>query len=88
MNHDEQRNRKKLENLAGSLMLLSFGLAMLAYLIAIDRPEWFNLRPASGTAAAMSNAAQISPPQKRAVPDTTTHRIARVHGKAEHGTNP
>ncbi|HEX7822206.1 MAG TPA: hypothetical protein VF463_16475 [Sphingobium sp.] len=37
-------------------MLLSFGLGILAFLIAIDRPEWFTLRPASGTAAAMSKA--------------------------------
>lgn len=49
-------SRKNPETLRGSAMLLAFGLGMLAFLVAIDRPEWFNLRPVSGTAAAMSNA--------------------------------
>lgn len=39
-----------------SLSLLAFGLALLAFLIAIDRPQWFVLRPASGTAAALAEA--------------------------------
>ncbi len=30
-----------------------FGLTVLAFLTAIDRPEWFHLKPATGTAAAM-----------------------------------
>jgi len=37
-------------------MLLAFGLGMLAFLVAIDRPEWFHMRPMSGTASALSNA--------------------------------
>ena len=35
----------------GRLALLLFGLTVLAFLTAIDRPEWFHLKPASGTAA-------------------------------------
>ena len=31
----------------------AFGLTVLAFLTAIDRPEWFRLKPATGTAAAM-----------------------------------
>lgn len=37
----------------GRLALLMFGLTVLAFLTAIDRPEWFRLKPATGTAAAM-----------------------------------
>lgn len=55
---DNNDRRAMLEKLARSLMLLSFGLALLAYLIAIDRPQWFDLRPASGTATAMANASR------------------------------
>lgn len=37
----------------GRLALIMFGLTVLAFLTAIDRPEWFHLKPATGTAAAM-----------------------------------
>lgn len=36
--------------------LLLFGIATLAFLIVIDREEWFHIKPATGTAAAMSHA--------------------------------
>jgi hypothetical protein len=42
-----------------SLMLLAFGLFILAYLVAIDRPHWFRVKPATGTAAAMAIAADV-----------------------------
>ncbi|WP_293874841.1 MULTISPECIES: hypothetical protein [unclassified Sphingomonas] len=42
-----------LNPLWGRLALLMFGLTVLAFLTAIDRPEWFRLKPATGTAAAM-----------------------------------
>ncbi|SEN07953.1 hypothetical protein SAMN05192583_1969 [Sphingomonas gellani] len=42
----------------GSLILLTFGLLVLAFLVAIDRPHWFTVKPATGTAAAMSYAGQ------------------------------
>ena len=47
--HDDQ----PLNPLWGRLALLMFGLTVLAFLTAIDRPEWFHLKPATGTAAAM-----------------------------------
>jgi len=49
------------DTLRGSLMFLMFGISMLAFLIAIDRPEWFVLKPATGTAVAMSAAPKLTP---------------------------
>lgn len=46
-----------------SFFVLAFGLGALAFLIAIERPHWFRLRPASGTAAAMWHAADNSQTQ-------------------------
>jgi hypothetical protein len=49
------------DTLRGSLLFLVFGISMLAFLIAIDRPEWFVLKPATGTAVAMSAAPKLTP---------------------------
>jgi hypothetical protein len=46
-----------LSTVRASFLMLMFGLGILTFLVAIDRPEWFHIRPASGTAAAMANAA-------------------------------
>jgi hypothetical protein len=59
MPHDDRTRR--MERLRSSIALLLFGVGTLAFLIAIDRPEWFHLRPASGTAEAMSQAATAAP---------------------------
>jgi hypothetical protein len=59
MSNDERSRRR--ERLRSSIALLLFGLGTLAFLIAIDRPEWFHLRPASGAAEAMSHAATTAP---------------------------
>ncbi|WP_029623927.1 hypothetical protein [Sphingomonas sp. PAMC 26617] len=48
------------ETFRGSMLFLTFGLVMLAFLVAIDRPEWFKLRPVSGTAIAMAKAAELA----------------------------
>ncbi|MET0270973.1 MAG: hypothetical protein ABW173_11155 [Sphingomonas sp.] len=48
------------EPLWTSLFLMAFGIAVLAFLIVIDRQEWMSVRPASGTAAAMSYASQAA----------------------------
>lgn len=53
---EEQDSAKLRESLRGSLLWLCFGLSILAFLIATGHPEWFVLRPVSGTAAAMSHA--------------------------------
>lgn len=47
--------------LKSSVLMLCFGLGILGFLIAIERPHWFELRPATGTAAAMSAAAATPP---------------------------
>ncbi len=44
------------QSVRATLMMLAFGLAILAFLISIDHPEWFRLRPMTGTAIAMSHA--------------------------------
>lgn len=56
-NHDEQ----PLHPVWGRVALLVFGLTVLAFLTAIDRPEWFHLKPATGTAAAMVYASDHRP---------------------------
>ncbi|MBW6522869.1 hypothetical protein KZ810_05105 [Sphingomonas sp. RHCKR47] len=57
MQERNPRHRSLLEQVRASLLMLGFGLSVLGFLIAIDRPEWFHLRPATGTAAAMAHAA-------------------------------
>lgn len=52
----DRNGRNVKETLISSLMLLGFGVGVLGFLIAIDRPEWFELHPASNAAAAMAKA--------------------------------
>lgn len=49
-------------SLRASLLMLAFGLGILGYLVAIGRGDWFHLRPASGTAAAMWHASDRAAP--------------------------
>ena len=51
----------------GSIVVLAVGIGSLAFLVAIDRPHWFELRPVSGAAAAMANAASRT--------SASTHRM-------------
>lgn len=55
--YDEQDKKNRVETLHSTLMIIAFGLTSLAFVVAIDRPEWFHIRPISGTAVAMSMAA-------------------------------
>ena len=52
--HDD----KSVHPVWGPVVLLGFGLFVLAFLIAIDRPHWFSIKPVTGTAAAMSFAGE------------------------------
>jgi hypothetical protein len=38
------------------LFILGFAMAVLGFLVAIERQSWFHIRPATGTAAALSYA--------------------------------
>jgi hypothetical protein len=46
-----------LETVRASLIMLAFGIAVLAFLIAIERPQWFHIQPGTATALAISEAA-------------------------------
>ncbi|WP_156679005.1 hypothetical protein [Sphingomonas profundi] len=61
MNFSDGRNRMSKERLLSSLLLFSFGLGVLFFLIALERVNWFHIRPASGVAAAMSYAGGNAP---------------------------
>ncbi|MBB3938792.1 hypothetical protein GGR39_000421 [Novosphingobium fluoreni] len=50
------------EILTGRLLLLGFGLSVLGFLVAVDRPDWFAIRPATGTSIAMANASHAAAP--------------------------
>lgn len=47
----------------GRFELVAFCLALLVFMIAIGRPEWFELRPATGSSVAMYNASQTAAPK-------------------------
>jgi hypothetical protein len=52
-NSSSHNDDEAMNPLWGRLALLMFGLTVLAFLAAIDRPGWFRVKPATGTAAAM-----------------------------------
>lgn len=51
--------------LTGTMGLMGFGMAILAFLVAIDRPQWFHIRPATGTSLALSHAMDAQKPVNR-----------------------
>lgn len=57
----------------GTMTLFVFGLGILAFLVAIGRPEWFHIRPASGGAVAMSLAADQQPASHAATAPRVAH---------------
>lgn len=59
-NTKQPENRSMIEVFGGRAMLLLFGLGVLGFLVAIDRAEWFSIRPATGTSIAMANAANTA----------------------------
>ncbi len=44
------------EPIWSSVFLLAFGVAVLLFLTAIEHQNWFTLKPATGTASAMTYA--------------------------------
>jgi len=58
MQHDPEVRERLLQRILASGLLLAFGVGTLLFLIAIEHQDWFEVRPASGTARAMSYAAE------------------------------
>jgi len=54
---DRLEARRARDAFTGRALLLAFGLFVLTFLVAIDRTEWFSIRPATGTSVAMAHAA-------------------------------
>lgn len=52
----KEYDRSNDEPVWSSLFLLAFGVAILLFLTAVEHQNWFSLKPATGTAAAMSYA--------------------------------
>jgi hypothetical protein len=82
---DNQDRKTISEKLRGTLFMLLFGVGMLMFLIAIDRPEWFNLRPISGAAAAMSQASDSTAGEKETEDTQIPGRLADVQAGAAAG---
>ncbi|AOH84861.1 hypothetical protein AWL63_13700 [Sphingomonas panacis] len=61
---DDRNHHAALETWRGSWKFLAFGLVVLAYLVAIERPQWFVLRPATGTAIALASSAEAGAAKK------------------------
>ncbi|TCM18578.1 hypothetical protein EDF56_104108 [Novosphingobium sp. PhB165] len=55
--HTSAKDRERLRQaMRSNMLLLFFGLGVLGFLIAIDRAEWFSLKPATGTSVSLSHA--------------------------------
>lgn len=60
MRNSKPIDRERLrESLLGNGLLFLFGCGVLAFLVAIDRPNWFSIRPATGTSIAMAQSASM-----------------------------
>lgn len=44
------------EAFVGNLLLFLFGCAVLGFLVSVDRVDWFTIRPATDSSAAMYRA--------------------------------
>lgn len=53
----ERQSEGLFQSVRGSLMLLSFGLTVLAFLIAIEHPEWFRRHVPHAVSASMAKSA-------------------------------
>lgn len=56
-NPRREQRRDAQRRLQGTAALFLFGIFVLGFLVAIDRPEWFHIRPATGTSVALSHVA-------------------------------
>ena len=56
LENDKSSPRQMRKLLVERGFLLAFGLAVLTFLVAVDRTEWFAIRPSIGTSIAMAHA--------------------------------
>lgn len=54
---DADRARLR-ESFIGNGLLFLFGCGVLAFLVAVDRVDWFAIRPATGTSIAMARSVE------------------------------
>ncbi|GAB7550782.1 hypothetical protein NRB_02760 [Novosphingobium sp. 11B] len=57
---DADRARVR-ESFIGNGLLFLFGCGVLAFLVAVDRVDWFSIRPATGTSIAMARSTEGAP---------------------------
>lgn len=57
---NENESSAPSETFASRALLLLFGVGVLGFLVAIDHPDWFSIRPATGTSIAMSRASHAA----------------------------
>lgn len=57
---DADRARLR-ESFIGNGLLFLFGCGVLAFLVAVDRVDWFSIRPATGTSIAMARSTESAP---------------------------
>lgn len=57
---DADRARVR-ESFFGNGLLFLFGCGVLAFLVAVDRVDWFSIRPATGTSIAMARSTESAP---------------------------
>ncbi|MEE4452392.1 hypothetical protein [Novosphingobium resinovorum] len=62
---DADRARLR-ESFIGNGLLFLFGCGVLAFLVAVDRVDWFSIRPATGTSIAMARSTEAA--EKSATP--------------------
>lgn len=56
---EAERTRLR-ESLVGNGLLLLFGCFVLAFLVSVDRVDWFSIRPATGTSIAMARSTEAA----------------------------
>ncbi len=57
---DADRARLRESFISNGLLFL-FGCGVLAFLVTVDRVDWFSIRPATGTSIAMARSTEHAP---------------------------
>lgn len=70
---EAERTRLR-DSLVGNTLLLLFGCGVLAFLVAVDRVDWFSIRPATGTSVAMARSTEAAVQPQTPQTETTLPR--------------